>query len=474
MNARKQWALASVVIALTCLRLCHVRLLWADEDYHLAAAINLLHARVPYRDFWYDKPPLCAVYYLLVGGFAGWPLRLLDAAYIGLACWLIFRLARALWTAAEGWTAALLLAFSTAFYLPSAVIPFAADAILLAPHLAAIYYAQRKSPLWAGFYAGVGFLANTKALFALAACAVWIPPGTPLLLLGFSAPLGLAWLGALACGAAPGYYEQVWRWGLIYAAQSPVARPLVNGLVRTADWLAFHAAIGAGAVLGFQRLVRSEQLKLGAWAGLSFAATAIGWRFAPHYFLQLLPPLVVLAARGIVLALRQSRAVTCAALAILLLVPFIRFAPRYAMLAYDALLQREPHWVDVGMDLDSQEVSRKIIAMRHRGDTLFVWGYRPDMYVYTRMISDGLFWDSQPLTGVPADRHLHAEDAIYSGPAALNRRQLTQTRPTFLVDGLGLLNPRLAPQMYPDLRPWLAHYSLISRTKLSLIYKRTD
>src|ERR1700761_7655783 len=105
-HLHRRWPLAALVLALACLRLCHIHLLWADEDYHLAAAIHLLHGGIPYRDFWYDKPPLSAVYYLLIAGYSGWPLRLLDAAYIGVACWLIFRLAQAFWTEAEGWTAA--------------------------------------------------------------------------------------------------------------------------------------------------------------------------------------------------------------------------------------------------------------------------------------------------------------------------------------------------------------------------------
>src|SRR5581483_4328835 len=113
-----------LIAALACFRLCHVHLLWADEDYHLAAAIHILHGKMPYRDFWYDKPPLNAVYYLLIGGYAGWPLRLLDAGYISAACYLAYRIARHWWGEAEGLTAALLLAFFTTFYLPSAVIPF--------------------------------------------------------------------------------------------------------------------------------------------------------------------------------------------------------------------------------------------------------------------------------------------------------------------------------------------------------------
>ena len=86
-----------------------------------------------------------------------------------------------------------------------------------------------------------------------------------------------------------------------------------------------------------------------------------------------------------------------------------------------------------------------ILAIR-----LLVWGYRPDLYVYTRMVSDSRFWDSQPLTGVPADRHLSATDVIYSRPAAKNRMELARSHPEFIVDGLSLLNPKLAPTAYPE------------------------
>src|SRR2546421_12367085 len=94
---RPNWTpriVAFMVLALASLRLCHIHLLWADEDYHLAAAIHILHGKVPYRDFWYDKPPLCAAFYVLVDGYPGWPLRILDAAYVLAACYLAYLLAR--------------------------------------------------------------------------------------------------------------------------------------------------------------------------------------------------------------------------------------------------------------------------------------------------------------------------------------------------------------------------------------------
>jgi hypothetical protein len=368
----------------------------------------------------------------------------------------------------------LLLSFFMTFYLPSAVIPFAADALMIVPHLAAIYCAYRKLPLSAGLWAGVAFLANPKAVFVLAVCAIWLWPAWPLLISGFAIPVLAGLLAAVACGAWTGYVEQVWRWGFLYAAGSPVADPAKLGIIRTADWLGFHAALLAGAAFAFRFISRDDRRKLGSWLILSFAAVCLGTRFAPHYFLQLLPGMAITASTGIVLALRTYRRAALPVLVISLLIPVIRFAPRYGTLAYDNFFGRRPHWSDVVMDLDSQDAAQRIRSSARPGDTLFVWGYRPDLYVYARMVPDGKFSDSQPLTGVPADRHLSATNAIYSDPAARNREELIRSDPTFVVDGLGLLNPRLRPDIYPELRPWLARYTFIGRTKLSLIYRRID
>ncbi len=469
---RRRLALAALVGTLCCFRLAHVHLLWADEDYHLAAAMQLLHGKLFYRDFWYDKPPLSGLYYALIGGYGGWALRILDAAYIALACSLAYRLARSWWGEAEGWVAALLLAFFTTFYLPSAVIPFAADALMLVPHLASVYCASRGRAVWAGVWAGIAFWANPKAVFVLGVILVWLWPAWLPLLAGFAVPIVAGLVLALEFGAWQPYLEQVWHWGLLYAQGSPVGHPIKLGLVRTADWLGFHAALAVGVLLAVPKLARQERWKLGAWVALSFLAVCLGTRFAPHYYLQVLPAMVIAASRGLVVGIRRTPRLAAVVIGLTLIVPFVRFGPRYAMLAYDDFAHRPPDWSDVALDLDSQAVARKVDLLAQPGDTLFVWGYRPDMYVYSRLIPLGLFWDSQPLTGVPADRHLAATNPIYGGPAAANREQLIRTNPAFLVDGLGLLNPKLKPDVYPELRPWLARYRVVDRTKLSLIYRR--
>ncbi|MGH9594339.1 MAG: ArnT family glycosyltransferase, partial [Bryobacteraceae bacterium] len=299
MNTRRNaiWFWGALGAALVASRACHVNILWADEDYHLAAAIQMLHGKMLYRDLWYDKPPLNAMVGLLFGAWPGWPLRIVASLIAVAGCALSYRFASRLWGAREGFYAAALLAFFLIFYSAPATIPVEPDTLMVVPHLAAVYLAWRQRPFAAGAAAGIAFLLNTKGLFVLAACLAFVPAGWPLLAAGFLVP-NAAMLGWLAWnGALPAYFFDVWRWGLLYAAA-----PLENARGAVAEalgWLGFHAALAIGAVVFWRK--EKQRRGLALWAAISLAAVAVGWRFLPRYFNQLLPPLTIIAARGIAL-----------------------------------------------------------------------------------------------------------------------------------------------------------------------------
>jgi len=178
-------AIAAVVIAT---RLCHSSVLWADDNLPLAAAIEVARGSTLYRDVWFDKPPLVAWIDLLWGARDGILLRLAGAIYVLAVAAMAWKFARAKWTEREGLLAASLAAFFLTFDLPSAVIPLASDLLLVLPHLAAIYFAWRARPFWSGVAAGIGLLCSSKALFVLAACALWQWRALPMLLAGFALP----------------------------------------------------------------------------------------------------------------------------------------------------------------------------------------------------------------------------------------------------------------------------------------------
>lgn len=449
--------LAGVVLAA---RFCHLDVLWAEEGLPMAAAAQMARGAALYRDIWFDKPPLLAAVYLL---HPAWLLRFAGALYVVLSSALMWRFAADKWGSREGYWAAVSMAFFLTFDFASAVIPLAADLLMLAPHIAAVWLAWRGRAFWSGTAAGIAFLFNSKAVFVAAACLPWCWRSLPQFALGFAAPNTLAALWLWRQGALGAYVDQVWKWGRVYAGGTFLDRPVQNGIVRTANWLGFHAALAvAGAAALFHQRMTPERWRFALWGCLSLAAVALGWRFFPRYYFQILPVAVLAASRGMVL-LGRRRFVALA----LLLIPLARFGPRYALLAAG----RSQDWADVAMDRDSREASRLARQLAPQGGTVFVWGFRPEMYVYTGLPAAARFLDSQPLTGVPADRHLKSATVLAPALAAANRHELARTRPRIIMDGLGVLNPALGIDRYPELRNWLAQYRPAGRTRMTVIYQ---
>jgi hypothetical protein len=431
---------AAVVVAA---RLIHAPILWVEEAYPAAAAIQILHGQVPYRDFYFDKPPLSPLLYLLWGAWPGWPMRIAGAIFVLLCAWLAFVGASRCWTRRAGWFAAGLTAFFLTFDFPAAAIALSPDVLMVAPHLAVFALAAGGYAFAAGVVAGVALLIHTKGLFVLVLALLWLPRRASAIAAGFLVPTAAAAVILGSLGALEPMWQQVWVWGQAYADDTFVARPIREGLLRTASWALFHATLVVACI----PVVRRDW-RFAAWIFLSLTAVTLGLRFFPRYYFQLLPPLVI-GASGVLPFLRRRHV---ALLLALLAIPGVRFAPRYVSLA----LHGDSAWSDTALNRESRTVAGVVNRHARPADTILVWGYRPDILVYTRLKIGAPYLDSQPLTGVLADRHLTSSRPTFDGSA--ERRKLGGTRPTFVVDGLGTLNPQLAIPRYPELQDWFDQY----------------
>jgi hypothetical protein len=448
-----------LALLLVASRLCHAGILWEGDALPLATARQMLFGKTIYRDIWNDKPPLVAIFHLLSAGRGSWPLRLLDAAYAWLVCWVVYRFARDMWSEREGLWAAALTGFFLIFDFPATAIPVASDLLLVGPHLAAVWLAWQGRAVWSGIVSGIAFWVSPKALFILAVCILCDVSGALVMLAAFAAVVGLGGIWLWLAGALDAYWTEVWAWGRAYAASPFVSNPVWNGVIRSANWLGFHAA-AAVATMVFLWRTPAQRWKWLAWIAFSVAGLTAGMRFFPRYYFLLLPPLVVMAARGFTLLGRRAIWV-----ALLLAIPLARFAPGYWSAVHDR------RWRDTAMDADSRSAAAMTRALARPGDTLFVWGYRPELFVYTALPAATLYLDSQPLTGVPADRHLTQSNPIDWPAAATRRAELTKSRPAFVLDGLSLFNPQLAIDHYPELREWLAQYREAARSGQTIIYQ---
>jgi hypothetical protein len=331
----------------------------------------------------------------------------------------------------------------------------APDLLSVPLHLVAVFLAMRRRPFASGVLCGIALLVNTKAVFILAACFLWTPS---LELIAGAAIPNVAAAGLLAyAGALGAYWEQVWIWGMRYSSDTFIIHPWKEGLLRTANWAGFHCAIviGAAVFLWCDRSWRNVMW----WIALSAAAVCAGWRFFPRYYFLLLPPMLYAGVRGLFMLPRLYRvAILCT-----VLIPIVRFGPRYAMLAAG-----DTAWSDLALMQDSRDAAGIARRVARPGDRLLVWGYRPDVFVFSGLPAATRFLDSQPLNGVLADRHLVTAKPTAADLAKRNIPELATNRPEIIVDGLGPLNPELAADRFAPLH--LSDYRIVGRTRMSIVY----
>lgn len=489
---RRNYWFAALFVFLLATRLCHLRILWAEEGYGAAGALQILNGKALYRDIWFDKPPLAAWLYVLWGALPGWPMRIAGTLLAWLAAFAAFRCGARLWSQREGIWAAGITAFFLTFDTPAAVMTWAPDLILVPLCFAAVAAVESGAVWWTGLWCALALDANAKGILLLVLILFWAGRKALAVLAAFLLWFG-AGLGAMSLnGSLGGYWRQVWEFGRLYASDTFLAHPFEEGALRSIHWLGFHAVLVILAIVAWIGSAVRSRIRFLLWLALAGASVVAGERFFPRYYLAFLPPLVLLGARGLT-KLRDASDrslgpsirswLTCAVIAAAL-VPVVRFGPRYFKLAADEVTGSTIRWTDVALNLDSQLVSSEVVARLRQGNRaggpgtpsvaktdLLVWGYRPDLFVYTRLPAATRFLDSQMLTGVLADRHL-AQTHVSIPEAAENRLALTSTHPAIIIDGLGPLNPALGIQNYPELQGWLAGYEAVLKTPYSIVYER--
>ncbi len=415
-----------------------------DQGEFATIARGLLDGKTPYVDLWNPKPPaVFYVYALFIGAFGRTTeaLRLIDFAVVPPVMAALYWLGLRLGNRRAAFFAALIFAafyFSETFWTLSqndgiALLPMALAAVCALK--AADAPGSGRGALWA-FGAGVFSAAALWfkypfALFGAALAlgyALAIPRAarTPLALAGAALAFGAG--GALIVGA-----------GVVYLAQIGALAALIESARVTAQYtaLTFNLADLAqlmGAALGFRwrhwgllwllaalwfvtgRVGAARRrawwlVLLWALAGLLIMlAQAKGY---DYHWLPLLPPLALLAADALdrLLALAARRglarrggapaAALCALLLLALLaVPMWTRAWPYLTGAQDQ--QAYYSRFQAGEDFNAGESLAMASLLRERvvpGDSLYIWGFRPEVYYLSGLNPATRFIFQFPLVG---------------------------------------------------------------------------
>jgi 4-amino-4-deoxy-L-arabinose transferase-like glycosyltransferase len=309
---------------------------------------------------------------------------------------------------------------------------------LTAGFLAAILAADTASPGWASLAGASGAMALLFKQVALPDVALY-----GLLLLG--APrhrwrlvavftlAAVALLSAVAvCFAAVGALDEfldcVLLHNLDYASQVPwhsyPGAFLWKFRFAALQWWPILLLAIAGFLRPATPITRWEPRWLaGVWLLASFAGAAVGGYFREHYFIQLIPPLAVLAGRGAVIVRDHwFPPVPAAAVAAAAIAHGVLVMPGYWLVGTPAEKSRLlydiapfPEAIGVGAYLD-----------RHAGpdDTIFVYGNEPEIYYYSRRRT--------------ASRYIFLYPLLTPAPGVAERQQaaldeLAANRPRFIV-----------------------------------------
>jgi dolichyl-phosphate-mannose-protein mannosyltransferase len=301
-----------------------------DEQVYVVVAIEMLRGGRPYVDGVERKPPALFYLYQLILGLFGErnyvALHLAALVWTLATMWLLYRVMRRIGGPGAGWVAAGLYALYSA-WANFTDLAFNGELLMNLPVVAAFAIAMRESSSrWRLDLFAAGALITTAFLLKQPSVIAGVPLAIYLLHPDYRRTRGLTWAHSLlhagllalgfaaALGGAALYLDHI---GILREAWYWTIGNHVNPLGPT-TWFFWHKLPARGALFVLECLpvllataisLRDGVARSGVWGRYraEFAAFAVflivSWlgvnangQFNYHYFIQLMPPLALLAA----------------------------------------------------------------------------------------------------------------------------------------------------------------------------------
>jgi hypothetical protein len=329
--------------------------------------------------------------------------------------------------------------------------------------VASVMLAWRDRPLPSGVALGVSTLTKQTAAITLIPL-VWIvwrqrgarrASGLGLLFAGLAAPLVVA---ALVFGPRP-FVHWVFTSNETYLGVSGVVGFVMGVAFReTGGFVISHVALLALAAWAWRS--RRDDVDLWLWVASALIAVASGFRFFGHYYIQLLPPLCLLATR-----------------------PLIR-APKFVLAGVAALMIASAAWYAPAPFNERPGKTRTTAAALARyarehtapGTRIFVWGHLPEVYWESDRPPATRFATTGFLTGLSGGRPANRVGMQYATPQAWDDfDQDLRDHPPALVFDLSPADIRHAstapPSRFPRFGEFLARrYQEVATVDGALVY----
>ncbi|MFF8725977.1 glycosyltransferase family 39 protein [Streptomyces sp. NPDC015171] len=444
-----------------------VRPLWNPDEGFLAVQARLLAQGGRLYDTVVDrKPPLLPWLYqaafALCGSDSLTPLRVLAVLAQLLTAALLASLARRRWGDRAGRTAGVLYLLVSVGLNPEDAQAATFEVFMLPATAAALWCADRGRWGAAGAAVAAAFLTKQTGGAVLLPVA-WLlhqrggpRAGPARLAAGFAVPV----LGAALATDPGGFLFWTVTGSASYAS---VTGSELHVLARALTNTAILAAASAGLLPPVVRALRTARTAstgaadLWLWLAASAGAVSLGCHFFGHYYLQLTPPLALLATAALhVLPRHRHRtAVLTSACCCALFVSWGLLAPRPGL----------------------AHAERLAAALAHRtapGDRVLVWGIHPETYWLARRTPATRYLTAGLLTNYSGGRDgpQVGEKYAVAGAWPVFRREMAVHAPVLVVDDSR--GEPYAPDRLPTLSRLLAaDYTEAGRVDGAVLYART-
>lgn len=448
----------AAVSALTRALVLPIPIVDIDEASYIVGAWELLRGRMLYSQIADHHPPAAYLYYALANLMLGrgmFSVRLLTHLTVvpltALAASAFFRHDR------RGLVAGLLYLVYGASFLAHDMLSVNCELLLLLPAAwAVVAVRDERRALRPGRQLVAGCLLGIAVLFKYQA-VLWLPALVFSLLLaararatlrpafaglaahgvGVGLPLVACYAFFAARGAGPDFLYWNFTHNLSYTANPILASEAVpRGVAIVGGFVLATLPLWWGLGKGLPSLESSYQRSLAlGLVLLTIPAGFLGFRFYPHYFVQLYWPLSIAAAPALVSVLdplgRAGRLV--AGHAAMVLVGFTLANGWLYYAEHTVYTESRAIFVEMGERLKRDRC--------YRGASMFVWGYSPGFYFRSGLppASRFLFLESTIVGYIPGNR------ATVDDVEAARRRissqhwdwlmaDLQRSRPTFVLD----------------------------------------